>query len=545
MQWARSVDNPCMTRGVSLIELVQSTPGSVLHRSASGAVPLPQRITGVTDDSRDCRPGALFIAIRGHATDGHRFAAAAVQAGACALVVDHPMDELESVPQVVCPDTRLAAALMSARVYGLEALFAGADPRLALLAVTGTNGKTTTSYLMQAICNGLGRPAGRIGTIDHDLGTRRVAAVNTTPGAVLLARCIREMADNGLAACAFEASSHALDQRRLDGLRPHVACFTNLTGDHLDYHGTMENYERAKGRLFDLLRPGGCAVIHLGDAAGVRYAAQVAGRGDCRVIGYRIDGVEAGADRLPAGASGAAASLVEHSGDVLVGRIRQISASGTWFDVEHGGLRASVRSGLIGRHNVENLLAAIGAGLALGWELELVCGAASRLGHVPGRLQRVAAGDPSLTVVVDYAHTDDALANVLSALRPLCRGRLICLFGCGGDRDRTKRPRMAATAQRLADRLVVTSDNPRTEDPQRILDDIVSGLDEAGRRAAIVEPDRRRAIEAAIGLAAPGDCVLLAGKGHEDYQIIGTQKTHFDDAEVAAAVLNGRSGSAA
>jgi UDP-N-acetylmuramoyl-L-alanyl-D-glutamate--2,6-diaminopimelate ligase len=343
--------------------------------------------------------------------------------------------------------------------------------------------------------------------------------------------CLAEAAAAGATHAVMEISSHALDQGRCAGLRPAVGVFSNLTGDHLDYHQTMEAYLRAKKRLFDSLEPQASAVINAEDPAGEAMLA------DCRarVLRYGIASGGNGTGRL--------------DGLDVLATVREMSATGTRFELAArypgGGGAVStcmVDSRLVGRHNVQNCLAAAGAAVALGIDLEMIAAGLAAVRNVPGRLQAVDTGEAGFTVLVDYAHTDDALANVLSALRPLTEGRLIVLFGCGGDRDRTKRPRMARVAARWADRVLVTSDNPRTEDPGAIIDEIMTGFAADDLSKVTVEPDRRAAIAQAIGLAGAGDVVLLAGKGHETYQIIGRQRIDFDDAAVASDIIRSNIG---
>jgi UDP-N-acetylmuramoyl-L-alanyl-D-glutamate--2,6-diaminopimelate ligase len=332
-----------------------------------------------------------------------------------------------------------------------------------------------------------------------------------------------DMVAAGATHMVMEVSSHALSQHRTAGLNFAVAAFTNLSGDHLDYHGTMEQYLAAKRVLFEGLGGEAVAVLNRDDAA----SASLAGATKGKVVWYGI---------YQEGGARKGTSVTD-----LIGRIERIDSTGTRFDLIWKGQAEKVRSGLIGRHNVSNCLAAAATCLSLGLELDVVAEALSQPIQVPGRFQRVPSAAP-FEVLVDYAHTDDALDNALGALRPLTKGKLIALFGCGGDRDRTKRPRMARIAQKWADRIVLTSDNPRTEDPQRIIDEILAGFDASGRAKLQVQPDRRCALALALEQAGEGDVVVLAGKGHEDYQILGTQKVHFDDAEIAAAWLAERFG---
>jgi UDP-N-acetylmuramoyl-L-alanyl-D-glutamate--2,6-diaminopimelate ligase len=485
--------------------------------------PLNPRITSVAEDSRDVSAGACFVALRGTHVDGHAYVEQALKAGASAVIAEKSISLPETIPVLQLPSARGVAGRLSAVMHGIDHL--QREGRLHLVGVTGTNGKSTFCYLLRAILNGAGQPAALIGTIEYDLLSRVVPASMTTPPATTLMRYLAEASTAGARHAVMEVSSHALDQGRCDGVRFSVGVFTNLTGDHLDYHQNMEAYLVAKKRLFDGLEPGASAIVNVDDPAGERIVR------DCRasIRRYAIIPVERAAS----------------SAD-LQARILEMRPEGTRFILSDRtrGRNADVRIALIGRHNVQNCLAAAGAALALGLDLDDIARGLSSMTHVPGRLQAVvpeAIDDPARaglpTVLVDYAHTDDALENVCSALRGLVRGRLIVLFGCGGDRDRTKRPRMARVARRYADRLVITSDNPRTEDPQTIIDDILAGLSSEQLDSTLVEPDRAEAIARAIREAAPGDLVLLAGKGHENYQIIGSQTFPFDDAKVAAQIL--------
>lgn len=464
----------------------------------------------VASDSRQVRPGSCFIAIRGPQADGHGFIAQAVAAGATAIVCEEPAGLPSSVAWARVADSAAAAGPLAQAALDWPAR------KLTLVAVTGTKGKTTFTYLARHILHAAGHSAGLIGTIRHEWPGGAVAAGNTTPGAVELAELMARMVAAGATHAVMEVSSHALDQRRTAGLDFAAAAFTNLSGEHLDYHRTMDEYLLAKRRLFESLAGSAVAVLNRDDHASEAVAAAT----PARLLWY---GLNSAAD--------------------LNARIERIGASGTAFRLSCGGQSVAVDSRLLGRHNVANCLAAAGACLALGVELPVIGRALSEPIHVPGRLQRVPSAAP-FEVLVDYAHTDDALDNALAAVRPLTSGRLIVMFGCGGDRDRTKRPRMAKVAAARADAVIVTSDNPRTEPPLKIIDDIVAGFGEADQAKVTVEPDRRLAIERAIEAAEAGDVVVLAGKGHEDYQVIGKTKHHFDDAEVAAAALARRFGAA-
>jgi UDP-N-acetylmuramoyl-L-alanyl-D-glutamate--2,6-diaminopimelate ligase len=463
-------------------------------------------ITGIQEDSRRIQPGNLFVARAGTKTDGARFIADAAARGAAAVVVGAPVQS--ELAGIVVRDIASATSRLAQIFHGEP------TKSIKVLGVTGTNGKTTSVYLLRHLLAKAGRRCGMIGTVEIDDGVARREAEMTTPSPVEVAELLGRMRDNGCAAAVMEVSSHALDQGRVAGMQFAGAAFTNLTGDHLDYHGTMDAYAAAKARLFEMLSPDAVAAVNAGDASSPRIARDTPGR----VVRFGIGG-----------------DADYRAQDIA------ITAQGSNFILHTPDGSAEVRMSLIGRHNIENALTAAAlAGEVFGLSVQQIAAGLRDAAGAPGRLQAV-RGDQDFAVLVDYAHTDDALANVLSALRPLTRGRLRVLFGCGGDRDRTKRPRMARVAAEKADVVYITSDNPRTENPQAIIDEIVSGLpaDKHGR-PVIVEPDRRAAIRRIIADAESGDVVLLAGKGHENYQIIGRTKHHFDDVEEATAALAAR-----
>ncbi len=405
--------------------------------------------------------------------------------------------------RIVVPD--------SAQAVGVLAQAANGNPaaRLTNLAVTGTNGKTTVAFLVHACIKHAGKPCGLMGTILYDTGSGIVPASLTTPDSLTVAEMQRQMVDAGTEYLAIEASSHALSQERLAGIDFRAAAFTNLSGDHLDYHKTEESYLAAKARLFASLAPDATAVLN----AQARQSQIIARQTKARIRWYAID---------------APADITAH--------IESMTVDGTRFTLEYEGRRARVVTPLVGKYNVANHLAAAGLCLAAGFDLETVAAGLSSLRAIPGRLEKV--GSAAFSVIVDYAHTDDALKNVLETLKSLCQGKLIVVFGCGGDRDKTKRPRMARIAEALADAIVITSDNPRTEDPSAIIDDIVAGFRGRDSDGILVEADRAKAIELAIGMARSDDIVLVAGKGHETCQIIGDEKRHFSDKEIALACLS-------
>lgn len=493
------------------------------HRSGPGDA----TTTDITDDSRRVSPGSVFVA-RGEPADQSAYIAQAIERGAAAII-SGPINDSNGPGGVAwyChdrADQRLAGLLA-------ERYFENPASRLALVGVTGTNGKTTTALLTQHLLQSAGVRAGVIGTIHTDDGTvaGRRAAKLTTPGAIEFSRELARMADAGCLAVTAEVSSHALEQGRAAALSFRAAVFTNLTQDHLDYHQTMRAYAGAKSILFTQLEAEGTAVVNRDDP----YALDVLAGYNGPVLFTSLSETDIQTDRA-------------------VCYARQIGlcadSSSARFIGPWGDLRVTLP--LVGRHNVCNTLQAIAAAHVITGHTDSLPGALRTLPQVPGRLERVkpippaSSGNPAVqppeppTVLVDYAHTPDALENALSALRPLTAGRLIVMFGCGGDRDKTKRPKMAQAACRYADRIYLTSDNPRTEDPDAIIRDALPGIPKERRPGLVVQPDRGAAILASVLEGAAGDTVLLAGKGHEDYQTIGRDNIHFDDREHAAEALS-------
>jgi UDP-N-acetylmuramoyl-L-alanyl-D-glutamate--2,6-diaminopimelate ligase len=514
---------------VTLGELLRRVPEARLQGDPS----LP--VTDVTYDSRRITPGSLFVAIHGVVTDGNRFVDAARKKGAAAIVSEQAPDG--SGPWVQVPDARAALALLSAAVLG--------DPAqsLRLVGVTGTNGKTTTTYLIDAALRAAGHTVGLLGTVHYRIGGRLVEASRTTPESSDLQALFRQMVAEGCTDAVMEVSSHSLALGRVHGCAFQVAVFTNLTRDHLDFHGDMESYFAAKRRLFDTyLREDGHAVINADDD---RAAALIAAsRG--KVWTYSIEAAsEAGftpAKRAGGlgGAPLAPPSSKTAKADVSASGIA-LSLKGTRFRTRTPRGEFDVETPLIGRFNVENFLAGLTAALALDIDPAVALRGLLTMTGVPGRLERVNAGQ-DFAVIVDYAHTDDALKNLLETVRALGPRRLITVFGCGGDRDRTKRPLMGAVASRLSDVVVVTSDNPRSEPPEAILEEIQRGMpngSRGGQRYAIV--DRREAIGRALEMAGRGDAVVIAGKGHETYQVLRDRTVPFDDRQVARELIAGLS----
>src|SRR6202050_4796194 len=467
-------------------------------------------VSSVEYDSRRVKPGCLFVAMRGENSDGNRFIDSAIQSGAVAVVTDSPAEKpREGVAWALVPHGRRALARVSANFYKKPA------ERIAVTGITGTNGKSTTAFLVESILAAAGRKSALIGTIEYRVAGKILPAPQTTPEALELNRIFSEALGNGATDAVMEVSSHALAQERVFGVPFDVAVFTNLTRDHLDYHKTMEEYFAAKRILFE-----GCgtdpprAVVTNGDDEYGVKVAEFSRKRSSVVLKYGW----------------------EH-GDLHTEKV-EITTRGTRFDLVTPAGRIAVFSALIGRVNVYNILAAAGAAIARGCPASAIALGIDKVACVPGRFERVDCGQP-FTVVVDYAHTDDALRNLTALARELVsgsKGRVLTVFGCGGDRDRKKRPLMGEAAGRGSDFVVLTSDNPRSEDPLAIINDAVVGLQKTGVKYS-VEPDRRKAIALAIGEARPADIVLLAGKGHEKVQITREGAAPFDDLEVARAAL--------
>ena len=457
----------------------------------------PVEISSLAYDTRAVTPGTLFFCVPGFTRDGHEFAAEAVSRGAVALVVERPTGA--GVPEVRVDSVRAAMAPCAARFHG--------DPTASLqvVGITGTNGKTTSAFLVRALLEADGRACGLLGTVKSVVGGVEHEVQRTTPEAIDLQRTFREMFEAGDRACVMEVSSHALSLHRADAIHFAAAIFTNLTQDHLDFHQGMEDYFHAKRRLFAELSPH-ASVINIDDPYGARLAVEVPG---AITVALEAGGAEYRASGVQTGLAGSSFLLHTPDGEL------------------------EVRSPLTGRFNVMNVLGAFAAARSLGVPADTCLEAISRAGQVPGRFESVEEGQP-FAVLVDYAHTPDSLENVLRAARPLASGRLHVVFGCGGDRDRGKRPLMGEIARRLADRVIVTSDNPRSEDPEAIIAEILAGSGQEVEH----EVDRRAAIEQAIATAHPGDVVVIAGKGHEQGQeFSGGRKVPFDDVSVAREVL--------
>lgn len=480
-------------------------------------------ITHISHDSKQIGQNGLFVALKGAQSDGHSFVAEAVSSGARALIVETDVTAVGDVTVIKVPDTRMALARVAARFYGYP------SRQMTVIGITGTNGKTTVTFLVESILKEAGYRPGVIGTIDYRFGDVRRPAPNTTPNALVLQGIMRDMVDAGVTHLIIEVSSHALEQRRVEGLDFDVAVFTNLSAEHLDYHGSMENYARAKELLFSYYLPHSrkdkkYALINYDDHFGKTLCT--VSRAQLLRYGIR-EGIEIRVQDL----------ALDHRGTSL----RVMTPAGTM----------ELRSSLIGSYNVENILAALGAALTQNIPPAVIRRGIEQVRYIPGRLEQV-PNSRGLTILIDYAHTRDALAQVLDTLRALEPRRLITVFGCGGDRDASKRGPMGDEATRRSDVTIITTDNPRTENPQDIIEQIEAGIDrkavarltrqtlsENGNNPAYaVIPDRREAIRTAVGLCRPGDILLIAGKGHEDYQIIGTTRYRFSDREEVASAVS-------
>ncbi|MCR4845071.1 MAG: UDP-N-acetylmuramoyl-L-alanyl-D-glutamate--2,6-diaminopimelate ligase [Bacteroidales bacterium] len=451
--------------------------------------------TLITADSRKVVPGALFIAVKGYASDGHDYIKSAIDKGATGIICEHIPEDIGSVQFEVVENSRKAMALAADEFYDHP------SRKLKLVGITGTNGKTTTVTLLYNLFRGMGYKCGLLSTIANYVGDERLETENTTVDPITLNSLLARMVEQGCQYCFMEVSSIGVEQDRVTGLQFAMGIFSNLTHDHLDYHKTFAEYLRCKKLFFDNLPKNAIALINTDDKNGEVMVQNT----QAKVVTYSVRGM---ADHV--------ARVMEQS---FEGMLLKIDGVETWCR-------------LIGAHNAYNLLAIYSAAVCLGADRDETLVALSRLESAPGRLENI-RGPRDLAVVIDYAHTPDALENVLTTLRAIAQERqLICLFGCGGDRDKTKRPEMAKIAEKLADRLVITSDNPRTEDPEAIIADIKAGLSPESMAKSLFITNRREAIRTAILTAPEGATILLAGKGHEDYQIIGHEKRHFDEREI-------------
>lgn len=479
-----------------------------------------QKITGVTENSRQVKPGYCFVAISGTKMDGHLFIPDALERGAVAIVVEKDLPPDIQIPEGVAvykvEDTRAALGRLSHIFYGQP------SRKCTVIGVTGTNGKTTTTYLLESILREAGMEPGVIGTINYRCQAFCELSNHTTPSAPELARIIRRMRNQAhIDSLILEVSSHGIVQKRIEGLKFQIGIFTNLTQDHLDYHQTFENYREAKWRFFsDYVEknPEATAVFNIDDPTGLKFFNEYPGN----KISYAIENPNADIKAIQ----------------------WQSDLRGTQLDAVVFGRLVDLSYNLVGKFNIYNVLASVGAGWALGFSMDEIVKGLCALKDVPGRLESVDCGQ-GYFAFVDYSHTPDALEQALLTIRPLTRGRIITVFGCGGDRDREKRPMMGSIAARYSDFVVLTSDNPRSEDPLKIIQEAEQGIKEAGfpqeNYARI--PDRREAIFYAVNLAREGDVILVAGKGHEDYQIIGNKRIHFDDRQTLREAILSRQSS--
>lgn len=466
------------------------------------------RISAVCNDSRKVVPGALFVAVKGFASDGHSFIAAAVEKGAAAIVFDDR--EAALVQLASCPEKRVTLVHVESSRYALAIAAANfydnPSHKLTLVGITGTNGKTTTVTLLHRMFTAMGYSCGLLSTIANYVGMKGEEAVNTTSDPLTINSLLAKMVDAGCGYCFMEVSSIGVEQERIAGLKFKVGIFSNLTHDHLDYHKTFAEYLRCKKLFFDKLDPEAYAITNIDDKNGMVMMQNTR----AKVVTCSLRSI---ADHT--------CRIIEQS---FEGMLLRMDSRECW-------------SPLIGQHNAYNLLAIYTAARVLGAEEEEVLVAMSALRPAPGRLENL-RGPKDISVIIDYAHTPDALENVLKTLREIARDReIICVFGCGGDRDRSKRPEMGKVAQRLADRIIVTSDNSRTENTTDIMADIKAGMDLSGKARSLFIEDREQAIRTALMIAGQGATVLLAGKGHETYQIIGTEKRHFDEKEIVEAIF--------
>lgn len=458
--------------------------------------PAQTEITSVTDSSREVENGGMFIAVRGYATDGHRYIPNAIAAGAGVIVCeDEPASD---VPFVVVKNARHAMAKIASNFYG--------EPKLCMIGVTGTNGKTSVTYLLKSVIEkALGTKVGLVGTICNMIGDEIIESANTTPGIIALHKLLAKMHEKGCSHVVMEVSSHALVQERVEGIPFAVGAFTNLTEDHLDFHGTMQEYARAKSLLFRQCEKG---VFNIDDPTAPTMMAQA---NECFTVG------------------------TSEKADLCAKNI-VLASDHVKMQVESQNFSHEISVGIPGRFTVSNALLSLGIALQLGIAPETAVRALSEAKGVKGRIEVVPTPNKDYTVLIDYAHTPDGLENILRSVRDFAKGRIITVFGCGGDRDRLKRPIMGEIAARLSDLAIVTSDNPRTEEPMTIIEDILEGMKNT-KTPYIVEENRRKAIRLALRLGQKDDMILLVGKGHETYQIIGKEKTHLDEREEVASAL--------
>lgn len=479
---------------MNICELIKILPGLI---SVEG--PLDVKVNSVVDDSRCAKNGALFVAVTGENFDGHDFIHDAIKFGAKAVIGEKSLHFTNDITYIRVKNSRKALAKSSAWFYGFPA------DKLKLIGVTGTSGKTTTTYLIRAMLNEVGARSGLIGTIANVINDKQLPTSFTTPGALELNQLFLQMLEHNVDYVVMEVSSHSLKLHRVEGLQFQVGVFTNLTRDHLDFHKSFEDYFSSKQKLFQQSKR---AVINIDDDSGKKL----------------LDAIN-----VPALTFG-----IENSADLIAQNVRQ-SSKGVFYDLIYKDKKYSVSYGVPGLFSVYNSLAALAAGISLGFAMDSLIKALQNVEGVPGRFELI-KNDRGIIVIVDYAHKPDGLKNVLYTMREFSKGRIITVFGCGGDRDRGKRPIMGKISTELSDFTIITSDNPRGEDPEAIIRDIEKGA--VGKNYMKI-PDRQEAIKAALSIAKKGDAVLIAGKGHETYQIIGDKKIHFDDREIAKEFLYG------
>ena len=470
------------------------------------SLPLPAdfEVKGISCNSKETSDNFIFVAVEGERADGHRFIGEAIDRGAKVIVVNELRARdfigLPGADLIAVKDTRNTLARLAAGFYG------NPSSRINVVGVTGTNGKTTITYLLEALLKEAGLSSAVIGTVNYRFKNRIIPALNTTPGPLQLQSILADMAGEGIKYAVMEVSSHALSQDRTEGIIFHSAIFSNLSQDHLDYHKTLEDYFQAKAKLFKNLQERSFAVINNDD----ERVRTITGFLRAQAITYAIDGA---AD--------------------ITARDIKLDIDGTSLLLKAYGKEIKFKTRLIGRHNIYNLLAAFAWAFKAGLDEAVTMSALSEFSFIPGRLERVGSSR-GFQVFVDYAHTEDALDNVLKSLRQLCAGKIIALFGCGGERDKDKRPKMGRVASELSDHVIITSDNPRSEDPAGIIEDILKGIKKDN---CSVIPDRKEAIQKALSIAGDGDIVLIAGKGHENYQVLKDGAIHFDDREVVRECL--------
>lgn len=480
-------------------------PGTVALRglipSASFVACADITVNAIAAHSEECTPGCLYVALPGTRCHGRQFASQAIQRGAAAILTDFPLADI-SVPQCIVADVAKAYGQICQGMYGHP------SRRMGVAGVTGTNGKTTTTWILRSLLESAARPAGLIGTVEYHDGVNSQAASLTTPDALTLARCLAAMCERETRYVAMELSSHALAQSRIAGIGLDVAIVTNITHDHLDYHGTFEHYLEAKARISNYLKPGGILVLNADDPHWERFLPDDGSRFQVLTYGFSPE-----AD--------------------IQAEILEMTAHGSRFQLHYGAERYTCEIPLIGRHNILNSVAAVCGALHLGLTTEEICAGLAECPPVPGRMEAIECGQP-FRVFVDYAHTADALERALETVREVSEGDVLLVCGAGGDRDRTKRPAMGRAAG-LADHVILTNDNPRGESPEQIIEDLLSGWNNSQSKP-VIELDRGRAIEMALSQARPGDVVLIAGKGHEKYQLIGENRIPFDDVHVSRDV---------